>query len=586
MEESKLRKLCLVLAALFITTVLFAACTSAGKVSDDPTISESESQQKDTSNTDTEKDLEGILDYIDEITEEFIEEMENAYDENTKAVGDSYETYKSNYHLISDWYASLNEKTDEIYEIIREQYRSYFQQAWEIENIDEDTLDDALEDAFDQIYTGAYDDIFDDIYAGILDDCYDDYYCDLLDDAYDSVKYEEWSEARNSFWEEWSGEREIIYEKWSGERAFFYTVYSALRSDLHSRNYDFDEHWANAEAEYKIAAEEQKKEKERREAEVDVSIEYKIEDNKAIITGYNGEGNHVTIASEYGGCEVTAIGESAFEDFKELQSVLCWADIETIGDNAFKNCSSLIEISIPSSTTVIGAHAFENCEALEDLIIWGDPDIGDYAFAHCKSLKTIDIGSDTQKIGAHAYEGCTGAEDLVLWGIKEIGEYAFAGCTGIKEVSVPSEAEIIRTHAFDGCTSLETVIVWGKNTKVEIGAFDNCPKLKDRPAEVEISETNQENQSDTELSGIRPEFQQAMDEYVAFFEEYCKFMKTFEESSEPFELFEEYMEYMEQYETTMDAFDEMGDEDMSPEEMELYAKTQMKIELMLMEALQ
>ena len=173
------------------------------------------------------------------------------------------------------------------------------------------------------------------------------------------------------------------------------------------------------------------------EDKIELSIKYKvISGGKAEITGYKGDGNHVTIDSKIDGHEVVSIGKSAFKDCKTLKSVSFLADVDVIDDYAFAGCTSLTDISIPIETTRIGAHAFEDCTNLSELIIWGNPEIDDYAFAGCESIVDLSISYDTKRVGA---------------------------------------------HAFDGCDNLESVIVWDDNTIIEKDAFANCPKLKGRP---------------------------------------------------------------------------------------------------------
>lgn len=213
---------------------------------------------------------------------------------------------------------------------------------------------------------------------------------------------------------------------------------------------------------------------------------------------------------------------------------------------------------------IIGSRAFNGCTKLETLIIWGDPDIGEYAFADCTSLTEISIGSDTKNVGAHAFEGCTGVTSIIIWGAEIIGDYAFVGCTGIDDVSIPSDVLSIGNHAFDGCTKLNSVIVWGDNTAIGKDAFANCPSLSNPPASrgtiLECTPSTSNNNADKKPSftqnekpkeekpienlvdGMRPEFKEAMDAYEAFFDDYCDFMKKFNESPDDLSLLGEYTE--------------------------------------------
>lgn len=111
-----------------------------------------------------------------------------------------------------------------------------------------------------------------------------------------------------------------------------------------------------------------------------------------------------------------------------------------------------------------------------------------------------------------------------------------------------------------------------EENKVEI------PVAEEKPVEEKPSEPV------TESNGIRPEFQKAMDEYIAFFEEYCSFIKKYNASDDIFSLLGEYASYMKQYSETMEAFNAVDEEELSKEEQILYLDTLNKINKMLLEA--
>lgn len=83
-------------------------------------------------------------------------------------------------------------------------------------------------------------------------------------------------------------------------------------------------------------------------------------------------------------------------------------------------------------------------------------------------------------------------------------------------------------------------------------------------------------------TGIRPEFQKAMDEYREFFEEYCKFMKEYTKSP-TVAMLTQYYEFLEQYEEMMEAWDKLDTNDMTAEEYKLYLDTMNEINKMLMD---
>lgn len=339
-------------------------------------------------------------------------------------------------------------------------------------------------------------------------------------------------------------------------------------------------------------------------AYVDFEVLYEINsDGDAEVVGFTGEGNQITISSEYEGEDVVRIADSAFENCTMLESIIMWAEIEEIGNSAFKGCTGLTEFSVPSDTEVIGHHAFEGCTNLETLIIWGDPDIGEYAFADCVSLTEISIGSDTKNVGAHAFEGCTGVTSLIIWGVEIIGDYAFAGCTGIEDISIPSDVLSIGNHAFDGCTALSSVIVWDDDTAIGKDAFANCPNLDDIPSargtvlectmsgnengksntDNETKEPTQSENTGDATGGIRPEFKEAMDSYEAFYTEYCEFMKEYSENPTDLTLLAKYADMLVQAEEMNKAFEAWDEDELSNEELKYYLDVNNRVMKMLVD---
>lgn len=87
---------------------------------------------------------------------------------------------------------------------------------------------------------------------------------------------------------------------------------------------------------------------------------YKIENGKAIITGYKGEKKDITVPSQISGYEVQKIGDSAFAS-STLEKIKISNGIKEIDWFAFSGCYALKSIYIPSSVTSVGYGAFENC---------------------------------------------------------------------------------------------------------------------------------------------------------------------------------------------------------------------------------
>ena len=87
---------------------------------------------------------------------------------------------------------------------------------------------------------------------------------------------------------------------------------------------------------------------------------YRVENGKAIITGYDGSSTLVTVPALLDGYPVVAIGERAFEG-KPVAAVVLPDGLEAVGWFAFYNCDALLSITIPASVTSIGYAVFDGC---------------------------------------------------------------------------------------------------------------------------------------------------------------------------------------------------------------------------------
>ena len=89
----------------------------------------------------------------------------------------------------------------------------------------------------------------------------------------------------------------------------------------------------------------------------------------------------------------------------------------------------------------------------------------------------------------------------------------------------------------------------------------------------------------TAATGIRPEFQQAMDSYEAFMDEYCAFMEKYSASDgSDLTLLADYADYMSRYADMMEDFEAWDSEEMTTEETLYYIEVQTRINQKLLEA--
>ncbi len=88
---------------------------------------------------------------------------------------------------------------------------------------------------------------------------------------------------------------------------------------------------------------------------------------------------------------VTSIGNYAFWECSNLQSVTIPNSVTSIGIGAFYSCSNLQSVNIPNSVTGIGNNAFENCSSLQSVTINGNPKIWDSAFVGTPATVTMNL---------------------------------------------------------------------------------------------------------------------------------------------------------------------------------------------------
>ncbi|MCM1578261.1 MAG: leucine-rich repeat protein, partial [Ruminococcus sp.] len=135
----------------------------------------------------------------------------------------------------------------------------------------------------------------------------------------------------------------------------------------------------------------------------------------AIITGYTGHSEDITIPQKINGLTVVQIGGSAFEGADIFQAVIP-EGVREIGERAFDECGSLTEVILPESTVIIG----------------------DRAFISCTNLKSINIPDGVRTVGEWAFMGCSELSGVTLPESLEIlGEGAFTGC-GLTDITIPA----------------------------------------------------------------------------------------------------------------------------------------------------
>ena len=100
------------------------------------------------------------------------------------------------------------------------------------------------------------------------------------------------------------------------------------------------------------------------------------------------------------------------------------------------------------------------------------------------------------------------------------------------------------------------------------------------------TDTESSTQTETIVSStdIRPEFKEAMDSYETFFDEYCEFMKKYNESDDTTSLLADHTSYMVKYTDTMQKMNNVSEDELTDAEVAYYSEVSARISAKLIEA--
>lgn len=175
---------------------------------------------------------------------------------------------------------------------------------------------------------------------------------------------------------------------------------------------------------------------------------------------------------------ISALGDWAFSDYKNVTSVSLPSSISRISKGAFYECKKLSSVTIENGLLDIGESAFYQCVSLKEILLPNSvTNIGSFAFNGCTNLASINIPSSMTTIGNYTFYNCSALNNISIPnGIKSIGTQAFASCTNLKELILPSSVNNIGTGAFYDCTSLSYIICNAGNPPTcEATAFSYVP---------------------------------------------------------------------------------------------------------------
>lgn len=158
---------------------------------------------------------------------------------------------------------------------------------------------------------------------------------------------------------------------------------------------------------------------------------------------------------------VTSIAPYAFSPSIDSSSGgLTFVDIPNtvteIGYSAFEDCRNLESVIIPNSVTSIDFRAFDTCTSLASIVIPNSvATIEEETFRRCYGLTSVVIGNSVTSIAARAFESCGLVSVVIPNSVTSIGNFAFLGCGNLKSVLIGNSVTSMGSYVFSECRNLD-----------------------------------------------------------------------------------------------------------------------------------
>lgn len=176
---------------------------------------------------------------------------------------------------------------------------------------------------------------------------------------------------------------------------------------------------------------------------------------------------------------VTSIGDYAFCNAKDLQSVTIPKTVKIIGNYAFEGCKKLEKIDLSNSTVeTIGYYAFVNCGFTSITLPKTLKDLGDTAFGNSK-ITSITLPSGLTEIKYDLFTNCHELTTVNLPNtITVIGRTAFWRCEKLTTINIPNSVTKIGQSIFGGCTSLKSITIPESVSYLDLTLLNDCESLE------------------------------------------------------------------------------------------------------------
>ena len=203
------------------------------------------------------------------------------------------------------------------------------------------------------------------------------------------------------------------------------------------------------------------------------------DDGTIRIEHYNGTAANVTIPATIGDKVVSEIGDQAFENNDDIESITFSEGNVKIGRYTFNGCDLLEEINFSSTLTTIGNNAFNNCRALQSVEIPSTvKTLGDRAFNACPILTEVKLNEGLERMGNRFIAG-TPVSEIYIPSTVTWAEEAFADAGLLETVTFGEGITSIPNDMFEDNNSLreltipDTVTKLGNDSLCQMGALES-----------------------------------------------------------------------------------------------------------------
>lgn len=185
--------------------------------------------------------------------------------------------------------------------------------------------------------------------------------------------------------------------------------------------------------------------------------------------------------------DVQKIHAFAFNNCKQITSVVLPNSLKRIEDGAFWGCSNMTSANIPSGLTYLGSDAFRNASSLSSSIVLPSTlsEIGSSAFKRCTSLSNVTIENGVEIIGGSAFVDCSNLKSIdIPNSVYSLGTSAFESA-GLTSINIPESITEILASVFYGCKLTKITLPAGLKSIAAEAFADNGTNIE----KVEIPES-------------------------------------------------------------------------------------------------